>query len=31
MTVKIRVYSDFICPFCFLATVPLDGLQRKKM
>ncbi|WP_283750795.1 DsbA family oxidoreductase [Bacillus cereus] len=30
MTVKIRVYSDFICPFCFLATAPLDGVAKEK-
>jgi predicted DsbA family dithiol-disulfide isomerase len=24
MTVKIRVYSDYVCPFCFLAEKPLQ-------
>jgi predicted DsbA family dithiol-disulfide isomerase len=24
MTVKIKVYSDYVCPFCFLAEKPLE-------
>ncbi|SFQ92247.1 Predicted dithiol-disulfide isomerase, DsbA family [Bacillus mycoides] len=30
MTVKIKVYSDFICPFCFLGTGPLDEVVKEK-
>ncbi|EEM18320.1 MULTISPECIES: DsbA family oxidoreductase [Bacillus] len=30
MTVKIIVYSDFICPFCFLGTGPLDEVVKEK-
>ncbi len=30
MTVKIKVYSDFICPFCFLGKGPLDEIVREK-
>ena len=24
MTVKIKVYSDYVCPFCLLAKKPLE-------
>lgn len=30
MTVKIKVYSDFLCAFCFLATGPLDEVVKEK-
>ena len=30
MTLKIRAYSDFICPFCFLAKAPLEEAIRDK-
>ena len=30
MTVKMKVYSDFICPFCFLAKGPLDEVVKEK-
>ncbi|PED06422.1 DsbA family oxidoreductase [Bacillus pseudomycoides] len=30
MTVKMKVYSDFICPFCFLAKGPLDEAAKEK-
>jgi predicted DsbA family dithiol-disulfide isomerase len=30
MTVKIKVYSDFICPFCFLGKGPLDEIAKEK-
>jgi predicted DsbA family dithiol-disulfide isomerase len=30
MTVKIKVYSDFVCAFCFLATGPLDEVIKEK-
>ncbi|MBJ8028479.1 DsbA family protein [Bacillus cereus group sp. N21] len=30
MTVKMKVYSDFICPFCFLAKGPLDEVAKEK-
>ncbi|WJE50814.1 DsbA family oxidoreductase [Bacillus cereus] len=30
MTVKIKVYSNFICPFCFLGTGPLDEVVKEK-
>ncbi|MDM5188181.1 DsbA family oxidoreductase [Bacillus sp. DX4.1] len=30
MTVKIKVYSDFICPFCFLGKGPLDEVAQEK-
>lgn len=30
MTVKIRVYSDYVCPYCFLAEFPLaEAVQGK--
>ncbi|WP_079911253.1 DsbA family protein [Paenibacillus sp. 32352] len=30
MTLKIQAYSDFICPFCFLAKGPLDEAVKGK-
>ncbi|MGG3529053.1 hypothetical protein COM13_25025 [Bacillus pseudomycoides] len=30
MTVKIKVYSDFVCAFCFLGTGPLDEVVKEK-
>ncbi|MGE7923376.1 DsbA family oxidoreductase [Viridibacillus arvi] len=30
MTVKIKAYSDFICPFCFLGKGPLDEIVQEK-
>ncbi|MDC2865576.1 MULTISPECIES: DsbA family oxidoreductase [unclassified Bacillus (in: firmicutes)] len=30
MTVKIKAYSDFICPFCFLGKAPLDEIVKGK-
>ncbi|MCG7406141.1 DsbA family oxidoreductase [Paenibacillus sp. ACRRX] len=30
MTLKIKVYSDFICPFCFLGKGPLDEIVKEK-
>ncbi|WP_017727923.1 DsbA family oxidoreductase [Halalkalibacterium ligniniphilum] len=30
MTVKIRVYSDYVCPFCFLAEKPLEEAMKGK-
>lgn len=30
MTVKIKAYSDFICPFCFLGKGPLDEIIKEK-
>ncbi|OJE39668.1 hypothetical protein BAQ49_12925 [Bacillus proteolyticus] len=30
MTVKIKVYSDFLCAFCFLATGPLEEVVKEK-
>jgi predicted DsbA family dithiol-disulfide isomerase len=30
MTVKIRVYSDYVCPFCFLAEGPLEEAVKGK-
>ncbi len=24
MTVKIKIYSDYVCPFCLLAKKPLE-------
>ncbi|MFJ9383693.1 DsbA family protein [Peribacillus sp. NPDC101481] len=30
MTVKIKAYSDFICPFCFLGKGPLDEIVKDK-
>ena len=30
MSVKIRVYSDYVCPFCYLAEYPLREAVRGK-
>ncbi|WP_174733317.1 DsbA family protein [Mesobacillus harenae] len=30
MTVKIKVYSDYVCPFCFLAEKPLKEAMEGK-
>lgn len=30
MTIKIKAYSDFICPFCFLGKGPLDEIAKEK-
>ncbi|MGE6345934.1 DsbA family oxidoreductase [Bacillus mycoides] len=30
MTVKIKIYSDFVCPFCFLAEQPLEEAIKGK-
>lgn len=30
MTVKIKVYSDYLCPFCFLAEKPLEEAIKGK-
>lgn len=30
MTIKIRVYSDYICPFCFLAKAPFEEAIKGK-
>ncbi|MFY0761886.1 DsbA family oxidoreductase [Metabacillus dongyingensis] len=30
MTLKIKAYSDFICPFCFLGKGPLDEIIKEK-
>jgi predicted DsbA family dithiol-disulfide isomerase len=30
MTVKIKVYSDYVCPFCFLAEKPLEEAIKEK-
>ncbi|WP_028550577.1 DsbA family oxidoreductase [Paenibacillus sp. UNC451MF] len=30
MTLRIQAYSDFICPFCFLAKAPLEEAIRDK-
>ncbi|NMF00220.1 DsbA family oxidoreductase [Aneurinibacillus aneurinilyticus] len=30
MTIKIKAYSDFICPFCFLGKGPLDEIIKEK-
>ncbi|CAM4406359.1 hypothetical protein BAMA_21075 [Bacillus manliponensis] len=30
MTVKVKVYSDFVCPFCFLGKAPLDEVIKEK-
>ncbi|WP_433774412.1 DsbA family oxidoreductase [Bacillus wiedmannii] len=30
MTIRIKVYSDFLCAFCFLATGPLDEVVKEK-
>jgi predicted DsbA family dithiol-disulfide isomerase len=30
MTVKIKVYSDFVCPFCYIAETPLEEAIKGK-
>lgn len=30
MTIKIKVYSDYVCPFCFLAEKPLKEAIKGK-
>lgn len=30
MTIKIKVYSDFVCPYCFLAETPLLEATKDK-
>jgi len=30
LTVKIKVYSDYVCPFCFLAEAPLEEAIKGK-
>lgn len=30
MALKIRVYSDYVCPYCFLAEKPLQEAIRGK-
>ncbi|WP_139488490.1 DsbA family oxidoreductase [Brevibacillus dissolubilis] len=30
MTVKVQVYSDYVCPFCFIAEVPLEQAIQGK-
>lgn len=30
MTIKIKAYSDFVCPFCFLGKGPLDEIVKEK-
>ncbi|MDQ3292821.1 MAG: DsbA family oxidoreductase [Bacteroidota bacterium] len=30
MTIKIRVYSDYVCPYCLLAKKPLDEAIKGK-
>lgn len=30
MTVKIKAFSDFICPFCFLEKGPLDEIAKEQ-
>lgn len=30
MTVKVKVYSDYVCPFCFLAEQPLEEAIKGK-
>ncbi|RAZ78995.1 DsbA family oxidoreductase [Planococcus halotolerans] len=30
MTVKVKVYSDYVCPFCFLAEKPLEEAIKGK-
>lgn len=30
MTIKVKVYSDYICPFCFLAEKPLEEAIQGK-
>ena len=30
MTVKIKVFSDYVCPYCFLAEFPLEEAIKEK-
>jgi predicted DsbA family dithiol-disulfide isomerase len=30
MTVKVKVYSDYVCPFCFIAEKPLEDAMKGK-
>lgn len=30
MTVQIKVYSDYVCPFCYIAEVPLEQAMKGK-
>ncbi|GGE55033.1 DsbA family oxidoreductase [Priestia taiwanensis] len=30
MSVKVKVYSDFVCPFCFVGKGPLDEVMKEK-
>lgn len=30
MPLKIKAFSDFICPFCFLGKGPLDEIAKEK-
>lgn len=30
MTVKIKIYLDYVCPFCFLAEAPLEEAIKGK-
>lgn len=30
MTLKIKVYSDYVCPFCYIAEVPLEEAVKGK-
>lgn len=30
MTIKIKAYSDYVCPFCFLAKQPLEEAMKGK-
>jgi predicted DsbA family dithiol-disulfide isomerase len=30
MTVRIKVYSDYVCPFCYIAEVPLEEAMKGK-
>lgn len=30
MTIKIKVFSDYVCPYCFLAEFPLKAAIKEK-
>lgn len=30
MTIKVKIYSDYVCPFCFLAEQPLEEAVKGK-
>jgi hypothetical protein len=30
MTTKIKVFSDYVCPYCFLAEFPLKAATKEK-